>query len=78
MRDAIKIAGQRRAREPARVPDVHIDEATLIIEALRLAACEITRTADSLERLWPTSPLVERFRIFAERMNDIRQRREHS
>lgn len=49
-------------------------ELMLIHEALRIASTEIAESAATLERIYPTSPLVERTRIYAEQMSDIRER----
>lgn len=52
------------------------DESALIVEALRIASGTIRESADALERIFPTSPLVERSRVFAEQMSDLRTRME--
>lgn len=49
-------------------------ELALISEALRIASEDIAANAANLERVYPTSPLIERTRIYAESMKDIRDR----
>lgn len=49
-------------------------ELMLIHEALRIASDDIAESAAALERIYPTSPLVERTRIYAEQMQDLRER----
>jgi len=56
------------AHAPATADDV------LIIEALRIAKAEVIAGADALERLWPSSPLVERLRVFADEFADLQRR----
>lgn len=88
MRDVTRYATTRLHGKPARPPPLiggntatcnHLvaegDEG-LIIEALRIAAQTLRDTADSLGKLWPTSPMIERLRIAAEQMNALRQQRE--
>jgi hypothetical protein len=49
-------------------------ELMLIHEALRIASDDIAVSASALEKVYPTSPLVERTRIYAEQMQDLRER----
>lgn len=66
-----------RSRTPVKTatsPAIRPAEWALISEALRIASDDIAQSAATLERLYPTSPLVERTRIYAESMKDIRER----
>ena len=52
------------------------DDDTLIREALRIAEMTLRNAADAQEQLWPTSLLIEKFRMSAERMSEIRAARD--
>lgn len=49
------------------------EDVTLIGEALRIASHDIRQTVETLTRVWPSSPLVERLTIAAERMTDLHE-----
>lgn len=61
-------------RKTATAPTFSDDETALISESLRIASTELEMSVLTLARMWPTSPLVERMRVYAERMRDIRTR----
>lgn len=46
----------------------------LLLEALRIASVHLVESADSMERLLPGSPMIERLRMFAESMTDLHTR----
>lgn len=50
------------------------EELVLITESLRVAISACADNAAALEELWPTSPLIERLRMWAEHMQDVRAR----
>lgn len=45
----------------------------MVLDALRIARTTIEENAVGLERVYPSSPLVERLRMDAERMSDLLQ-----
>ncbi len=55
---------------------IQTDDGALTIEALRIATQSLLQTADDAELVWPTSPLVERLRLFAQQMTDLREKLE--
>lgn len=64
----------RMTPKTAHSPTLRPADWALVSEALRIASDDLALSAASLERLYPTSPLVERTRIYAESMKDIRER----
>ena len=50
------------------------DDTTLLSEALRIAVMDILRVARIADLRMPKSLMVERLRIAAERMTDLRER----
>lgn len=48
-------------------------EYAVVLDALRIARTTIEENAVGLERVYPSSPLVERLRMDAERMSDLLQ-----
>lgn len=60
---------QRKPRTSATLTE---DDIALIGEALRIASSELEMSVLTLARIWPSSPLVERMNVYAERMNALR------
>ena len=50
------------------------EDIAIVLDALRIARDTLSETADKAERAYPTSPLVERLRIGAEQMEDLRSK----
>lgn len=53
---------------------IETDDDALMLEALRIAGAHITREADACADILPGSPMVERLRVFAEKMGDLHSR----
>lgn len=50
------------------------DDDGLLLEALRIASAHITREADACEGIMPGSNMVERLRLFSQRMDSLHTR----
>lgn len=61
-----------RARKQRPSATLTEDDIALIGEALRIASSELEMSVLTLARVWPSSPLVERMNVYAERMNALR------
>ncbi len=46
--------------------DKSAERKAIQLEALRIASQTVRESASSLEKIWPTSPLIERLRVFAD------------
>ena len=74
---AIESRGSQKARlgvKTASSLSFSADELCLLSESLRMSQHTLVEESDRLAVIMPTTPLIERFRMEAERMADIRAR----
>ena len=72
---AIESRGSQKARLGANTATSHTfteSDLTLISESLRMSQATLVEESNRLEVIMPTTPLIERFRMEAERMADLR------